>query len=43
MTTLLLALAIAGAVFLLLVIWGACIVSGRLADEEREHGQLPEA
>lgn len=39
MTTILLALGIAGAAFLLLVIWGACIVSGRLAEEERD--ELP--
>lgn len=36
MTAILLALAIAGAALLLLVIWGACVVSGRLAEEERD-------
>ena len=36
MTTILLAIAIAGGVFLLLVICGALVISGRLADEEEE-------
>lgn len=43
MTTILLALAIAGALFLLLVVCGALAISGRLADDEREHDQPPEA
>ncbi len=41
MTTFLLALAIAGAAFMLLFILSACVVSGRLAEEEERHDPTP--